>query len=75
MLHPVLVYPEKKLSERNALAYFFTRSVTKKTKFYNIEARRTRTGNELTDQIFEGPLKHVSAEGANFKRSRAGVAL
>ena len=26
----------------------------------DLPSRRTRTGNELTDQIFEGPLKHVS---------------
>jgi myosin-7 len=25
----------------------------------DLPSRRTRTGNELTDQIFEGPLKHV----------------
>ena len=24
----------------------------------DLPSRRTRTGNELTDQIFEGPLKH-----------------
>lgn len=27
----------------------------------DLPSRRTRTGNELTDQIFEGPLKHVSS--------------
>ncbi len=26
----------------------------------DLPSRRTRTGNELTDMIFEGPLKHVS---------------
>ena len=26
----------------------------------DLPSRRTRTGNELTDTIFEGPLKHVS---------------
>ena len=26
----------------------------------DLPSRRTRTGNELTDAIFEGPLKHVS---------------
>ncbi len=26
----------------------------------DVPSKRTRTGNELTDQIFEGPLKHVS---------------
>jgi len=25
----------------------------------DMPSRRTRTGNELTDLIFEGPLKHV----------------
>ena len=28
----------------------------------DLPSRRTRTGNELTDQIFEGPLKHVSGK-------------
>lgn len=26
----------------------------------DLPSRRTRTGNELTDQIYDGPLKHVS---------------
>ena len=32
----------------------------------DLPSRRTRTGNELTDQIFEGPLKHVSKFFSNF---------
>ena len=32
----------------------------------DLPLRRTRTGNELTDQIFEGPLKHVSKIFSNF---------
>jgi hypothetical protein len=28
----------------------------------DIPYRRARSANELTDQIFEGPLKHVSTE-------------
>ena len=31
----------------------------------DLPSRRTRTGNELTDQIFEGPLKHV--RNANYR--------
>ena len=33
----------------------------------DLPSRRTRTGNELTDQIFEGPLKHVSRIFSNFR--------
>ena len=32
----------------------------------DLPSRRTRTGNELTDQIFEGPLKHVSFKQSKF---------
>ena len=34
----------------------------------DLPSRRTRTGNELTDQIFEGPLKHVSRIFFEFSR-------
>lgn len=33
----------------------------------DLPSRRTRTGNELTDQIFEGPLKHVSGSSRKWR--------
>ena len=34
----------------------------------DLPSRRTRTGNELTDQIFEGPLKHTNVFFFKFSR-------
>ena len=34
----------------------------------DLPSRRTRTGNELTDQIFEGPLKHVRIKLMNYDK-------
>lgn len=31
----------------------------------DLPSRRTRTGNELTDQVYDGPLKHVSTKAHN----------
>ena len=55
----------KKLQNKEELSQEACAAFTAILKYMgDLPSKRTRSGNELTDAIFDGPLKHVSlAEG------------
>ena len=53
----------KKLQNKEELSQEACAAFTAVLKYMgDLPSKRIRSGNELTDAIFDGPLKHVSAQ-------------